>query len=378
MSTTVIRAGSLLRLACLAAVGAGIAAADEPSAERGDNRPPLRVEQLEKSVFQRVPGKAGQGSVLGKGPAGSWYADTVGLPTVHFDGELYRMWFSGDEPATTRGFPYGIIQRIGLATSTDGVHFEVANNGRPVLEPGPEGSADDRGLAHPFVLRFDDRFWMWYGAIDGTTAGDLKLTPASVRVERICLATSGDGIHWQRENGGRPVLDIGPAGTIDCIQATGMHVLRIADRFVMWYGAYGSQRHVLAVATSPDGIHWERSHGGTPVTGLLEGGQGPCGVSVYFDGQKYFMLYGSSATRQWNTYAAVSSDGFNFTRLHGDQPILGPAPEGNFDTAGIGRNRCVHPTQFIILGNKVWLWYVGEDGAPPHGQRIGLMEAVIP
>ncbi len=362
--------GAAVLAACLT-----IAAVPLP-ADDAKGRP--TVEQLEKIAFHRVPGDAANGAVLDMGAPGSWYSGTVSMPTIHFDGELYRMWFVGDEPTKDPGVPYGIYQRIGLATSKDGIRFQIANDGRPVLDLGPKGSADAKGLSHPYVLKVDDKFWMWYGAIDGTEAGDLGLTPAHVRVERICLATSADGILWRRENGGKLVLDVGPKGTIDCIQATGMHVLKIGDRFVMWYGAYGSRRHVLGMASSLDGIRWERSNQGEPITGLVAGGQGQCGVTVYHDGQRYLMLYGADAGAQWRSYAAVSDDGVHFTKLRGDQPILGPATAGNFDTAGIGRNHCVHPTQFLISDRKVRVWYMGEDGSPPHGQRIGLMEAVRP
>ncbi len=89
------------------------------------------------------------------------------------------------------------------------------------------------------------------------------------------------------------------------------------------------------------------------------------------------MLYGADKGGQWKTYTATSDDGIRFQQLRGDEPILGPAPAGHFDTAGVGRNHCVHPSQFIINGNRVRVWYMAEDGAPPHHQRIGLMEAEV-
>ena len=60
--------------------------------------------------------------------------------------------------------PYGIRTAIGLVTSRDGVHWEMVNDGQPVLEVGPAGSADAKGLAHPFVMNVGEQFWMWYGA----------------------------------------------------------------------------------------------------------------------------------------------------------------------------------------------------------------------
>jgi hypothetical protein len=88
------------------------------------------------------------------------------------------------------------------------------------------------------------------------------------------------------------------------------------------------------------------------------------------------MFYGSDKGGAWRTYAAQSNDGFRFQKVHGDTPIMEQAPAGSFDTAGRGRNHVAHPTQFVVTGDKVRLWYMGEDGTPPHYQRIGLMEAV--
>ncbi len=358
---------------CVLCIGLSVRADD------GKKSATPSVHDLERLEFRRVPGEASQGACLDVGPAGSWFAGTVGMPAIHVDGRMYRLWFVGDEPTNDAGVPYGIYQRIGLATSEDGLRWTVANDARPVLDLGLPGSADAKGLSHPFVMKVGAEFWMWYGGIDGKLAGDLGLKPGSVRVERMCLAKSPDGIHWQRANEGLPVLDIGPKGTVDDIQATGMHILKIGDEFRMWYGAYGSRhQHTLVCATSPDGVNWTRQHGGEPITGLVGGGQGQLGASVYFDGARYFMLYGSDRGGQWRTYAAVGDDGFHFTPLHDNMPIVGQAPMGNFDTAGRGRNHVTHPTEFLVTDRRLRFWYMGEDGSPPHFQRIGLMETSLP
>ena len=229
------------------------------------------------------------------GPPESWTSDYVSLATVDWDGKLYRMWFVGGAKTDDPRAPYGYYDRIGLATSSDGIHWELANEGKPVLDLGPPGSLDSKGLAHPCVLRVGKQYMMWYGAIDGTQAGDLGLSPGQVRVERICLATSTDGVHWTRAHGGKPVLDIGPPGSIDSIQATGMQVVRKDDQFVMWYGAYNGL-HTIAMATSPDGIHWKKANDGGPVTGLL--GKQQLGASVCFDGGKHLMLYNTVLQQQ--------------------------------------------------------------------------------
>ena len=125
-----------------------------------------------------------------------------------------------------------------------------------------------------------------------------------VRVEQIGLAKSSDGIHWKRSP--KPVMKIGASDSIDSIQATGMHVLKKGDEYWMWYGAYNGN-HTIGLATSTDGVHWAKANGGQPVQGL----EGPAqlGPSVYFDGRQFFMLYNHGSQGGWDMFAATSADG---------------------------------------------------------------------
>ena len=340
----------------------------------------VSVRQLQQAIFRRVAGPAGKGASLATGKPGSWNSRYVGSPTVVFDKGTYWMWYNGGQVTSDADFPYQVIEQIGGATSRDGIHWTPLNNGLPVLALGPSGSPDQRGLSHPYVLKIGPRFLMWYGAIDGRSGNDLGISPPHVRVEQICLASSLDGVHWKRENGGQPVMTLGAKGTVDSLQVTGMHILRIPRGeqhvFRMWYGAYnGNDR--LAVAESPDGKTWKRLFDGQPIAGLRGGTQGQLGPSVHFDGQSYFLLYCGDVGNEWKTYSAVSDDGFHFRQLNEGRPVLGPPPRGNFGTAGRGANHSVHATKLIFNENRARSWYSGEDADPPHHQKIGLMEAIL-
>ena len=342
-------------------------AQDSSAAER-------MVEKLAGAKFERVAGPESSGSVLDVGGSGSWFESFVWAPTIDYDGQLYRMWFSGAAKTEDPDVPYGWYERLGLAISRDGLHWELGNDGQPVLDLGPPGSVDAKGLDHPYVLRVGEQFMMWYGGIDGKQAVDHGLGPGHVRIERVCLATSHDGVHWTRANNGQPVLNIGTKESIDSIQASGMHVLRIDGQYVMWYGAYDGM-HRLGIATSPDGIHWTKGNHGKPLTGLR--GKQQLGPSVYYQAGRYFMLYNTDWRGGWSTYAATSDDGIHWTQLHDGQPVLGAPPAGNFDEAGRGSNFCVHPTKMLIQADKVRVWYGGEMSGGPGYQRIGLMEASL-
>ena len=367
--------------ACATAPAQDTAASSQPAPTAA-----VTVGQILEAGFERVAGPATGGAMLDVGPEGSWYDYAVVCPTADYDGKLYRLWFAGLTMTDAPRVPYGWHSRIGLATSSDGVNWALANGGKPVLDLGPKGSFDAKGVTHAYVLRVGDEFMMWYGGISGEVAADVGQSPGHVRVERVGLATSPDGIHWRRRNGGKPVMDIGRDGAIDSIQATGVHVLHIDGQFVMWYGAYGGL-HSVGIATSPDGIHWTKGNDGRSLPGLA--GQQQLGPSVYYDGAEYLMVYnhgrpGEAGGTIWTAFAATSPDGINWQPALDDQPLLGAAPPGNFGSADgtKGNNHSVHPTKLIVAGNRVRIFYFAEVNQPMPGstyahQRIGLMEATI-
>jgi hypothetical protein len=194
--------------------------------------------------------------VLDVGPPGSWDDQSVGMPTVLREGSGYRMWFTGTHELAPGDNVYIENGSVGMATSTDGQHWTAANSGMPVFGAGPAGRFDSVAVFHPYVLRVNDVYYMWYGGVDGSVGWN------SVRVERLGLATSTDGVTWTRANGGMPVMDVGADGSSDSIQVTGMHVLHDGSRFLMWYGAYNGL-HTTAACRSrgsilPVAVSWVR------------------------------------------------------------------------------------------------------------------------
>ena len=81
---------------------------------------------------------------------GAWDEATL-EPCVRYLGGKWWMWYSGHRE------PLGNSTRIGigLATSTDGVHWTRAGNG-PVLDAGAAGTWDDLRVLSPDVLEQPD------------------------------------------------------------------------------------------------------------------------------------------------------------------------------------------------------------------------------
>lgn len=327
--------------------------------------PQPSVDELLAFRAERVWGPEAYGAILDVAAEPSWMSEAVALPSVlRRDGRIL-MFFAGAEKT---GNPYLSRVQIGLAESADGYRFHIANGGRPVLTSGPEGAFDSHSVSHPVVLqRTGDReagprtLWMYYVGADGTQGAN------DVRVERIGLARSEDGLHWRRE--ARPVLDIGPKGSVDSSQAASPFVLQGGGLFHMWYGAYDGA-HRIAYATSQDGLHWTKRGA---VRGLRGAEAGELGPSVYFDGRRYLMFYNSvdPLAHEWKLYAAVSDEGLAWSAAHGGDPVVSDAPDWTFAAAGRGRNSAVHPSRLLPSPDGMLSYYAGEDKASIL--RIGLL-----
>lgn len=99
-------------------------------------------------------------------------------PSVLFDGKTSLMLFRGESRQEP---PTGCVGRLGIGTSSDGVHFEC----QPEPALVPDAPFESYGLAHPRLTLAGGVFILTYGAFDG-------------RTYRLCLATSTDMKHWFR------------------------------------------------------------------------------------------------------------------------------------------------------------------------------------
>jgi predicted GH43/DUF377 family glycosyl hydrolase len=76
-------------------------------------------------------------------------------------------------------------QRLGLARSKDGVHWEKLRT-NPILELGEYGSFDENGLGEPAVWQGQGWYWMLY---TGRDRGERR---------RLGMAQSRDGVSWRK------------------------------------------------------------------------------------------------------------------------------------------------------------------------------------
>ncbi|RLF26815.1 MAG: hypothetical protein DRN14_06255, partial [Thermoplasmata archaeon] len=164
-----------------------------------------------------------QGSaVLDLGPYGAFDDSGVGAPTVVKD-SVYRMWYIGND---------GTHNRIGYATSTDGITWSRANNGEAVMKLG--STFDAQGLGSPSVLVFNGVYEMYYHGSNGVS-------------QQIGYATSRDGIQWERSSS--PVLRPSQSG-FDWKGTRSPSYIREGTTLKMWYEGFNGSASQIGYATA--------------------------------------------------------------------------------------------------------------------------------
>jgi predicted GH43/DUF377 family glycosyl hydrolase len=137
--------------------------------------------------------------------------------------------------------------RIGLAQSANGHQWQ--KRGAPVLDVGPRGSWDERGVADPYVIRAASTYYMFYLGAD------------RARRQRLGVAMSGDGIAWHKLRS-NPIMELGEYAAFD---ENGLGEPAVWASHGYYWMLYTGRDHNevrrLGLARSRDGVHWEKQAG---------------------------------------------------------------------------------------------------------------------
>lgn len=176
------------------------------------------------------------GAVLSPDAAG-WegaYIAANGAALAEAGGFLY--WYQAGSPP-----------RIGLARSRDGKSW--TKHPRPVLDCGPRGSWDERGVSDPYVIRAAGRYYLFYLGVD------------RARRQRLGVARSPDGVEWEKLRT-NPILELGEWGAFDENGLGEPAVWSAAGSYWMLYTGRGrNEVRRIGLAKSRDGVHWEKVKG---------------------------------------------------------------------------------------------------------------------
>jgi predicted GH43/DUF377 family glycosyl hydrolase len=280
----------------------------------------------------------------------------IAVPCVLYDGSMFKMWYQAEGSDG--------VSRIYYATSPDGLFWTQYGI---VLDTGEAGSWDSRGASSPSVLYDGTSFRIWYVGV-GESATIYGM---------VGYATSSDGIHWSKY-AGNPILIPGGNGGWDDYNIGRTTVLFNGTHYLMWYGAQPGRDtpERTGIATSVDGISWAKySHNPVLVAGPPAewDDRHAEAESALWNGSHYIMWYNGQdwATSTTKIGLATSSDGFSWTK-YAQNPILEPGPPGSWDARAIA-----YPS-VIQRGNRLWMFYVGQEDKPPYGTRLGLALSYLP
>lgn len=267
----------------------------------------------------------------------------VKQPVVLYDGQKYRMWY--------QALYYSAGAFVMYAESPDGITWEKKNNAMPVLFPG-EAEWESGGVSPGAVIIENGVFKMFYNGQNSTKT-------------KWCVgvATSTDGITWIR-SAGNPVLE--PASNEASLLAASV-IKRGAITFLYFTPISGSLMKIC-LAISENGTTFQR-YSGNPILTAAGGWEGSSiyEASVYFENDKFTMVYSNTIESASAFGMAVSMDGYNWTRSEGNPFFTNTMTANNWALGSIGYPCIVRtPTDLRI-------YYTGHTSSSTK-DKIGLVK----
>jgi predicted GH43/DUF377 family glycosyl hydrolase len=177
-----------------------------------------------------------RGVSIHAGLTGESDAYGVESPSVIFTPGGYLMAYAGSDGAETR---------LHMAASSDGRRWE------PLGTFMQREQADAVGATHPCLVVTSQRWWLFYAGYDGSENG---------RRATILAAVSDSGSSWDRVG---PVLE--PRG--DEFALLEPWVVMSQRRFSMFFVSDDASRLAIQMATSEDGVSWDRRGNTLPGSG---------------------------------------------------------------------------------------------------------------
>ena len=246
---------------------------------------------------------------------------------VHND-TLYLLYRAEDANSTSR---------IGLAKSTDGIHF--TRRSEPVVSPEHDYEIP-RGCEDPRIVKVEDTYYMTYTAFDGHLA-------------RLALATSKDLIHWDKYG---PILHSwgwSKSGAVVAEEINGQYIMYFGDGN-MW------------IAYSQDLIHWTADPNPVmkPRSGYFDSKIVEPGPPPVITEEGLLLIYNGSDGQRFSTgWVLFSKNDPKRILARAAVPIL--KPEEDWEKSGTASN-VVFSEGLVNYKGAWYLYYGGAD------TRIGV------
>lgn len=177
----------------------------------------------------------------------------------------------------------------GLAWSEDGETWHRNSTTRPILSVEGAASWEQDCIYQPWLVEFEDRFWNFYNAAEGS-------------IEQTGVAISTDLRNWERYEG-NPIVRNGGAGSYDEQFCSDGKVFRNGDHWVMLYFGVGrSGAHIMA-AFSRDLLTWSKHP-----KPLYKAGGHPDGLDATY-AHKVSLVHNPTNDTYYMFYCAVGERG---------------------------------------------------------------------
>jgi len=187
---------------------------------------------------------------------------------------------------------------------------------------------------------------------------------------QLGVATSIDGVHWNRN--ANPVLTADQPWEKVAVMCPDVHWDSDGHQYKMWYsGGEQYEPDAIGYATSPDGIHWtklaEPVFSSDPKIFWEQHKVTACQVLLW-QGWYYMFYIGFSDIHHAQIGVARSRDGITDWQRLPQNPIISPTPDG-WDA-----DACYKPVA-VYDGQRWLLWY---NGRREHVEQIGLATKLGP
>ncbi|OGH89919.1 MAG: hypothetical protein A2537_02720, partial [Candidatus Magasanikbacteria bacterium RIFOXYD2_FULL_36_9] len=260
----------------------------------------------------------------------------IGENDFMYEDGVFKMWYS----ASTS---------VAYATSSNGINWtRYANN--PVFSPtGLTGNFDKTWANRQYIVKDAGIYYMYYNGFENGYDGPGK----------IGLATSTDGINWNRYSG-NPILSPGSGW-----ENTSLYNSAVVKVGSIWYllfegkgSATGDNTQIIGLATSTDGINWNR-YANNPVIrkGFPTGSNYAAAPNIiYNNGKFYIWIMGSDVRSKYFLVRGESTDAINWT--FASTPDIYPQYSWEYTSVSDVSN----PTE---IGGSTYMYYT-------TGNQLGL------
>ncbi len=254
---------------------------------------------------------------------------------IIYDEGVYKMWFGN---LADDGISY-----VGYATSLDGNIWSRVTSS-PVLQPGDGLKWDSQRSGSGPVIKENGVYKMYYHGWSDQNG-----------LWRVGLAYSQDGVSWTKHPD--PIL----SGTIDGEDAriVANDIIKIDNTYFLYYtyGSITNTKYKIGLATSTDGVHWNK-YSGNPILTATKNWELP-GVgfaSVKKVGDVYKMVYANSSNSTITGFGmAISNDGINWYKEINNPFFTAFNPTIDWNT-----DRVLTP-YYVLVGSEQRVYYTGFD-----------------